>query len=190
MNNYEKENKQVNSSVRQPAAGRQAIQLQDNRPAIQKKANNTGLPDKLKSGIENISGHSMDDVKVHYNSSKPAQLQALAYAQGSNIHIAPGQEKHLPHEAWHVVQQKQGRVRPTMQMKGVQINDNKKLEDEADRMGKHSVNKFSGKESTATGAVAMLYRSGNGILQRQEVTQLNGDRMETVKNIVINCLIS
>ena len=29
---------------------------------------------------------------------------ALAYAQGSDIHLAPGQEQHLPHEAWHVVQ--------------------------------------------------------------------------------------
>ncbi|MEM7041075.1 MAG: DUF4157 domain-containing protein [Bacteroidota bacterium] len=37
--------------------------------------------------------------------------QAHAYDQGTDIHIGPGQEKHLPHEAWHVVQQKQGRVR-------------------------------------------------------------------------------
>ena len=67
---------------------------------------------------------SMDDVKVHYNSSQPAQLNALAYTQGSDIHVAPGQEQHLPHEAWHVVQQAQGRVQPTMQMKdGVPVND-------------------------------------------------------------------
>jgi Domain of unknown function (DUF4157) len=115
-----------------------AIELQDNRPAsiLQKKANNTGLPDHLKSGIENLSGHSMDNVKVHYNSSKPAQLQAHAYAQGTDIHIASGQEKHLPHEAWHVVQQKQGRVKPTLQMKGkVNVNDDKSLENEADVMG-------------------------------------------------------
>lgn len=112
--------------------------LQDNRPytILQKKANNTGLPDNLKSGIENLSGHSMDDVKVHYNSDKPAQLNAHAYAQGTDIHIASGQEKHLPHEAWHIVQQKQGRVKPTMQMKGkVNVNDDKGLEMEADVMG-------------------------------------------------------
>jgi len=66
--------------------------------AIQKKENNTGMPDSLKSGIENLSGYSMDDVKVHYNSDKPGQLQAHAYAQGTDIHIASGQEKHLPHE--------------------------------------------------------------------------------------------
>ena len=94
------------------------------------------MPDSLKSGVENLSGISMDDVQVHYNSDKPSQLQAHAYAQGTDIHIAPGQEKHLPHEAWHVVQQKQGRVQPTMQMMGkVNINDDAGLENEADVMG-------------------------------------------------------
>lgn len=63
-------------------------------------------------------------------------MQALAYAQGTDIHVAPGQEKYLPHEAWHVVQQKQGRVQPTTQMKGgVNVNDDKELEKEADVMG-------------------------------------------------------
>ncbi|PTQ78762.1 uncharacterized protein DUF4157 [Nitrosomonas oligotropha] len=100
------------------------------------KPNNTGLPDNLKSGIESLSGMSMDSVRVHYNSSQPAQLNALAYAQGTDIHVAPGQEQHLPHEAWHVVQQAQGRVQPTMQMKeGVPINDDRGLEHEADVMG-------------------------------------------------------
>jgi len=100
------------------------------------KPNNTGLSGNLKTGIENLSGYSMDDVKVHYNSDKPAQLQAHAYAQGADIHIAPGQEKHLPHEAWHVVQQKQGRVRPTFQMNDkVNVNDDDSLEAEADVMG-------------------------------------------------------
>ena len=123
---------------------KQAVQLQamaDNYSArqqqsIQKKENNTGLPDNLKTGMENLSGMSLDDVKVHRNSDKSTQLQAHAYAQGSDIHIAPGQEKHLPHEAWHVVQQKQGRVEPTMQMKGkVNVNDDAGLEKEADVMG-------------------------------------------------------
>lgn len=100
------------------------------------KPNDTGLPDTLKSGIESLSGMSMDGVKVHYNSSQPAQLSALAYAQGRDIHVAPGQEQHLPHEAWHVVQQAQGRVQPTRQMKeGVPVNDDSGLEQEADVMG-------------------------------------------------------
>lgn len=103
---------------------------------VQRVENNTGLPDQLKSGVENLSGYSLDDVNVHYNSAKPAQLNAHAYAQGTDIHIGPGQEQHLPHEAWHVVQQKQGRVRPTKQLKGkVNINDDSGLEKEADVMG-------------------------------------------------------
>lgn len=104
--------------------------------SIQKKENHTGLPDNLKIGMENLSGMSLDDVKVHRNSDKPAQLQAHAYAQGIDIHLGPGQEKHLPHEAWHVVQQKQGKVKPIMQMKaGVNINDDESLENEADLLG-------------------------------------------------------
>jgi hypothetical protein len=97
--------------------------------------NRTGMPDSLKTGIEKLSGMPLDDVKVHYNSSKPAQLRARAYTQGTEIHVAPGEEEHLAHEAWHVVQQKQGRVRPTMSLKGKGINDDAGLEAEADKMG-------------------------------------------------------
>ncbi len=111
----------------------------------EQKPNNTGMPDNLKSGIENLSGYSMDDVKVHYNSDKPAQLNAHAYAQGTDIHVAPGQEQHLPHEAWHVVQQKQGRVQATMQMKaGVPVNDDVGLESEADVMGAKALSSTQG----------------------------------------------
>lgn len=116
-----------------PGTGHLPAQLQPaERPA---PVNDTGLPDDLKAGIEGLSGVSMDGVSVHYNSSRPATLQALAYAQGSEIHLAPGQERHLPHEAWHVVQQRQGRVAPTLEAAGVAINDDHALEQEADIMG-------------------------------------------------------
>ena len=103
------------------------------------RPNNTGMPDNLKSGIESLSGFSMDDVRVHYNSSKPATVQALAYTQGTDIHVAPGQEKHLPHEAWHVAQQTAGRVSPTTNINGMPVNDNAGLEHEADVMGEKAV---------------------------------------------------
>ncbi len=102
--------------------------------AAQRK-NQTGMPDSLKSGVESLSGIALDDVKVHYNSPQPAKVQALAYTQGTDIHVAPGQEKHLPHEAWHAVQQKEQRVRPTGEVAGVALNDNQGLEKEADVMG-------------------------------------------------------
>jgi hypothetical protein len=94
-----------------------------------------GLPAELKAGIEQLSGFAMDDVRVHANSPEPARLGALAFAKGSDIHLSRGAEKHLPHEAWHVVQQKQGRVKPTLQRKGIFINDDDTLEREADAMG-------------------------------------------------------
>ena len=130
---------QLKSAVEQEQLQLKAFQLKEDKPKAP-NVNNTGLPDSLKTGVENLSGFSLDDVKVHYNSSKPAQLNALAYAQGADIHIGQGQERHLPHEAWHVVQQKQGRVQPTLQMKGsVVVNDDKELEREADAMGQKAI---------------------------------------------------
>lgn len=98
-------------------------------------ASGNGLPPGLQSGVENLSGMDMSSVQVHYNSAKPSQVQAHAYAQGSSIHLGRGQERHLPHEAWHVVQQAQGRVKPTTQLAGQNINDDVGLEKEADQMG-------------------------------------------------------
>lgn len=134
---------------------------------IQKKENKTGLPDNLKTGIENLSGYAMDDVKVAYNSDKPAQLNAHAYAQGTNIYMASGQEKHLPHEAWHVVQQKQGRVQPTMQMKGkVNINDDTGLEKEADVMGAKALNYTSANFSDTSVQQKAIGNPTEGVAQR------------------------
>ena len=94
------------------------------------------LPQALQNSLEKISGVSLSDVEVHKNSDKPQQLGAYAYTQGKDIYIAPGQDEYLPHEGWHAVQQRQGRVPPTLQMKsGLAINQDHKLEKEADIMG-------------------------------------------------------
>lgn len=111
----------------------EAIQGKFEAP-VQRK-NETGMPDNLKAGVESLSGFAMDDVRVHYNSDKPATVQALAFTQGTDIHVAPGQEQHLPHEAWHVAQQMAGRVEPTTEVGGMPVNDNVGLEHEADVMG-------------------------------------------------------
>ena len=49
--------------------------------------------------------------------------------------MAPGQESSLPHEAWHVVQQRQGRVNADSQRRGIGVNSSDTLEREADVMG-------------------------------------------------------
>jgi hypothetical protein len=126
---------QNHSTVQLATVQRKEIPKEE-EPLQTKRENNTGMSDNLKTGVESLSGIDLSDVRVHYNSSKPAEVGALAYTQGADIHVAPGQEKHLPHEAWHVVQQAQGRVRPTIQLKDIAVNDDTGLEQEAHAMGK------------------------------------------------------
>lgn len=93
--------------------------------------NLTGIPTQMKLDFERRSGLSFDDVRVHYNSDKPARIGALAYTQGNQVHVGPGQERHLKHELGHVVQQKQGIVRPTTWINGLPVNDSPLLEKDA-----------------------------------------------------------
>lgn len=102
-------------------------------------ASKSALPARLRAGIEAQSGIGMGDVRVHRNSARPAVLGALAVAQGRDIHLGPGQDRHLPHEAWHIVQQRQGRVAATGQVGSTAINDDAALEAEADAMGNRAL---------------------------------------------------
>ena len=149
---------------------------------VQKKSDGGDLPTNLKSGVEKLSGQDMSDVTVHKNSDKPAQLNAHAYAQGTDIHLGPGQEKHLPHEAWHVAQQKQGRVEPTKQFKGdVQINDDEGLEKEADEMGKKAEEVGTDTESTA-GAAAFDVENTGVDSQVPQLKAASSSSLKTVQN--------
>ncbi|WP_308910524.1 eCIS core domain-containing protein [Pseudokordiimonas caeni] len=111
-----------------PGAGKDGV-------ALQRKPSAGDLPENLQSGIESLSGRSMADVKVQFNSPEPGKYGAHAFARGTSIHVAPGQEQHLPHEAWHVAQQKQGRVSATGKIGGMPVNTDQSLEREADTMG-------------------------------------------------------
>jgi len=106
--------------------------------------NRTGLPDNVKARMEDTFATDFSDVRVHPNSGKAAAVRARAYTQGTDVHFAPGQFKPqssagqqlLGHELTHVVQQRQGRVRPTGEVAGMPLNDSPALENEADTMGK------------------------------------------------------
>lgn len=95
--------------------------------------NLTGIPSQMKMDFEQRSGLSFDDVRVHYASDRPAKFGALAYTQGNQVYVGPGQEKHLPHELSHVVQQKMNLVRPNGMINGEPLNDDAALERAADR---------------------------------------------------------
>lgn len=133
----------------------------------------TNLPGNLRTGIESLSGIDMSNVQVHKNSSKPADVGAHAYTQGTNIHVAPGQERHLPHEAWHVVQQTQGRVKATTEIGGTPVNDNSELEKEADEAGNRALqegNIQSTKESSGNSPEKNDIQNSNTPIQRALTT--------------------
>ena len=104
-------------------------------PAAARRTDGPGLPGALQAGLEELSGLDLSDVRIRYDSPEPARRHALAFANGTDIEVGPGQEKHLAHEGWHVVQQKQGRVTSSMLMKGAPVNADPRLEHEADVMG-------------------------------------------------------
>lgn len=176
------------------------------RPTVQSKPNRTGLPDRLKSGVESLSGVSLDSIRVHYNSPEPAQLQAWAYARGTEIHIASGQEQHLPHEAWHAAQQLQGRVPPTARSMGAAVNDDPALEREADIMGRRAAQYQGGARSgispraagRAVPSVAQLVKYGPAgstgqyfsmdsfSFYFQRITTIENSSWELIKGICFN----
>lgn len=108
---------------------------------------------------------------MHYGSDRPARLGAHAYAQGREIHLGPGQERHLPHEAWHVVQQAQHRVSRTGRLpSGEAVNDNGRLEFEAQRMGTRAADLATGgfHRQATTSSAPVAGGAALGVVQRQK----------------------
>ncbi|WP_437719882.1 eCIS core domain-containing protein [Sorangium sp. So ce861] len=114
--------------------------------------NVTGIPSPVKAKMEAAFGTDFSGVRVHPSSSRAVALGALAYTQGSEIHVAPGQwapettrgQELLGHELAHVVQQRAGRVQATTQYKGIKLNDAPALEAEADAMGARAAHTSAG----------------------------------------------
>lgn len=128
------------------------------------------LPGGLRRGLEAASGIEMADVRVHRDAPEPASVGALACARGRDVFLAPNQEHLLPHEAWHLVQQKEGRVQPTSLLPGGQTaNTDRGLEQEADRMGAGAA-KLGGQGARVAGAAARRVADPEGPLQGKLVT--------------------
>lgn len=165
----------VDRSSRQSTQRQTMAQLKAAAPV----GHGSALPAQLANGISQLSGVDLGGVKVHRNSAKPAQLNALAYAQGQDIHLGPGQEQHLPHEAWHLVQQAQGRVSSTRQLKGTNINDDEALEREADQMGERALQQASGAHESGCACGSCQSPNFSALASappQQEAAQLMCDR--------------
>lgn len=137
-----------------------------------KRENRTNIPDGIKERIERTSGVSLDDVRVHYDSDRPGLVGALAFTQGNQVYMGAAQEKYLPHELGHVVQQKMGMVRPTRYENGYAINDDSRLERQADAigMGHVSFGENTGKTKEAGEAIQMASATLTGKVQGEEIS--------------------
>ena len=108
----------------------------------------TNMPDDVQNKMENSFGEDFSDVNIHKDSEQAPGLGALAYTQGNDIHFAPGQyepgsqkgQELLGHELSHVVQQREGRVKPDGQQNkaDANVNTDEGLEKEADELGEQA----------------------------------------------------
>jgi LysM repeat protein len=116
--------------------------------SIQKKRaeqeSSTKLPDNVQAKMENSFGEDFSDVNIHDNSTKAEDLGAKAFAQGKDVHFAPGEfqpnskqgQELIGHELTHVVQQKEGKVQGGDVHGKDMVNQDVSLEKEADDAGK------------------------------------------------------
>ena len=127
------------------------------------------LPPNVEANMEASFGTDFSGVRIHQDSQADS-LGALAYTQGSDIHFAPSQydvhtqggKELLGHELAHVVQQSDGRVGTTGDVKGVPLNDDPALEREADDLGARAARG----EMVGRGAAASP-SGGGGLAQMQ-----------------------
>lgn len=93
-----------------------------------------GIPEPLKGQLESENNVDLSDVEVIRDSNKPAEYGTEAFSANKKIHLAPGKEDHLEHEARHEVQKKQGKVKATGKLKdGTPVNTDPELEKDADK---------------------------------------------------------
>jgi len=132
---------------KEPVQSKFSVQKSSEQSTVSPPSIGSGIPDSMQTKMEGALNTSLSGVTVHPNSSKAAKVGALAYTQGTDIHVAPGHyspntskgKQLLGHELTHVAQQMEGRVQPTGSVAGLPLNDNPALEKEADSLGSKAV---------------------------------------------------
>ncbi len=143
------------------------------------------LPAPVQAKMADAFDFDFSNVRVHQGAEAPA-MGALAYTQGSDVHFAPGQydpgsargQELIGHELAHVVQQSEGRVAATTQLKGVGLNDDSALEVEADTWGARaargeSVGRSSGVTEVSGGSGAAVQRFKDFSVSGEEDSKQN-----------------
>ncbi len=131
------------------------------------------LTPEVRGKMEQSFGADFSAVRVHEGPQAEA-MGALAYAQGTDLHFAPGQyapesargQELIGHELAHVVQQSEGRVNAPTQAKGA-INADPSLEAEADTLGTKAARGQPARPGASSGApLQPLASSAVQLIQR------------------------
>ncbi|MDB9150853.1 DUF4157 domain-containing protein [Parabacteroides distasonis] len=131
---------------------------------------------------QNIQRYAEDEELIQSKfDTIQSEKKALAYAQGTDIHVAPRQEKYLPHETLHVVQQKQGKVRLTTQVND-NVNNDTGLEKEAGIMSGVALSCVDNKNNETLKATSFL----RGVLQRQIIV----NDVEVYKDRILDDMVT
>lgn len=130
----------------QRTVGNRAVQ----RMLIQRRVDTEDL--RRLGPVRSMEHGAVDNVRVHNNSARAAEFFGRSFTHRSDPHFPrPLEEDRIPHEAWHAVQPRLGRVRPTVQLKLAVGPANDHYEQEADRV-----------------AASVMSESGTPQIQRQE----------------------
>ena len=174
----------------------QPIQKKDNPSPTDTSSNTTSSPSQLSTDVrgkmEGAFQTDFSNVNIHKNSSKAKDMGAYAFAQGNDIHFAPGQynpatpkgQELIGHELTHVVQQRSGRVKPTTQAKGLPVNNDTELEREADNMGAKAAKGEAADINTQIKEEEPEAIQGKGLIQMKgnEGEAVSGGSPETESN--------
>jgi hypothetical protein len=124
---------------------------------------NAKLNPDVQAKMENSMQTDFSDVNIVENSSKATQMNAEAFAQGREVHFAPGKfdqssqkgQELIGHEFGHLKQNEKSPVQANTKMNGVPVNNDPALENEADQMGKKAAaGEVASNEATSGGGSA------------------------------------
>ncbi|MEM6271799.1 MAG: DUF4157 domain-containing protein [Bacteroidota bacterium] len=109
---------------------------------------NAKLNPEVQAKMENSMQTDFSDVNIVENSDRATQMKAEAMAEGRTVHFAPGKfdqnsskgQELIGHELGHLKQNEKSPVQANTQVNGVPVNNDPKLEAEADAMGKKAAN--------------------------------------------------
>ncbi len=90
--------------------------------------------------VKELSGGKVDlhesGAKVENTTSSDSRLQSVgARSMAVQGQAMVGDSRDRGHEIWHLAQQEMGEVKPTTEINGTPVNDEKHLEDAADKNG-------------------------------------------------------